>query len=184
METVSLGDSEEGGAALWADRSPGKSGPKPALSLERIADAAVAIADSEGIAAVSMQRIAAEFQYTKMALYRYVAGKDDLLALMIDRAVGDPPDLAHITGGWRERLEEWVRLLVERWEEHPWLPRATMGDRVMGPNEVGCIDQRARHARRSGTRPGRADGHRDDDLRPHPQHALHRHGGHAAVVGQ
>ena len=141
MDTVSLGDSEGGGAALWTDRAPGRSGPKPALSLERIADAAVAIADTEGIAAVSMQRIAAEFQYTKMALYRYVAGKDELLALMIDRAVGAPPDLSHMTGGWRVRLEEWVRLLIDQWEAHPWLPWATMGDRVMGPNEVGCIDR-------------------------------------------
>ena len=126
---------------MWADRAPARTGPKPALSLDRIADAAVAIADVEGIEAISMQRIAAEFQYTKMALYRYVAGKDELVALMIDRAVGEPPDLSHITGGWRERLEEWVRLLVEQWEKHPWLPWATMGDRVMGPNEVGCIDR-------------------------------------------
>lgn len=140
MDTVSLGGSEEG-ASLWADRAPARTGPKPALSLDRIADAAVAIADVEGIEAVSMQRIAAEFQYTKMALYRYVAGKEELVALMIDRAVGEPPELATITGRWRDRLEEWVRLLAETWQDHAWLPWATMGDRVMGPNEVGWVDR-------------------------------------------
>lgn len=140
MDTVSQGESVSG-PSLWGDRAPGKSGPKPALTLDRIADAAVAIADTEGIAAISMQRIAAEFQYTKMALYRYVDGKDELLAVMTDRAVGEPPDLSHISGGWRDQIEEWVRLLVEQWQKHPWLPWATMGDRVMGPNEVGCIDR-------------------------------------------
>lgn len=115
-------------------------GPKPALTLERIADAAVAIADAEGIAAVSMQRVAAEFAYTKMSLYRYVTGKDELIAAMIDRAVGDPPVLDGVRG-WRPRLEAWTALLAETWEHHPWLPMATMGDRAMGTNEIAWIDR-------------------------------------------
>lgn len=116
-------------------------GPKPALTLDRIADAAVAIADAEGIAAVSMQRVAAEFAYTKMSLYRYVKGKDELVAAMIDRAVGDPPVLDAVRDGWRPRLEAWTILLAETWEHHPWLPLATMGDRSMGPNEIAWIDR-------------------------------------------
>lgn len=115
-------------------------GPKPALTLERIADAAVAIADAEGIAAVSMQRVAAEFAYTKMSLYRYVTSKDELIAAMIDRAVGDPPALDAVPG-WRPRLEAWTSLLAETWQRHPWLPLATMGDREMGPNEIGWIER-------------------------------------------
>ena len=115
-------------------------GPKPALTLERIADAAVAIADVEGIAAVSMQRVAAEFAYTKMSLYRYVTSKDELIAAMIDRAVGDPPAVDSVPG-WRPRLEAWTRSLAETWECHPWLPLATMGDREMGPNEIGWIER-------------------------------------------
>jgi AcrR family transcriptional regulator len=115
-------------------------GPKPALTLERIADAAVAIADADGITAVSMQRVAAEFAYTKMSLYRYFTSKDELIAAMIDRAVGDAPVLDTVTG-WRPRLEAWTNLLAETWERHPWLPLATMGDREMGPNEIGWIER-------------------------------------------
>jgi AcrR family transcriptional regulator len=115
-------------------------GPKPALTLERIADAAVAIADAEGIDAISMQRVAAAFGYTKMSLYRYVTSKDELVAAMIDRAVESPPQHDAVAG-WRPQLETWTQLLADTWQRHPWLPLATMGDREMGPNELGWIDQ-------------------------------------------
>src|SRR3954462_8643105 len=55
---------------LWGLRERPTRGPKPALSIERIADAAVAVADAEGLAAVSMQRVASELDFTKMSLYR------------------------------------------------------------------------------------------------------------------
>lgn len=138
MDTVSP-RSSEGWTAPWVGRPAARMGPKPALTIERIADAAVAIADAEGISGVSMQRVAAEFDYTKMSLYRYVGGKDDLMAAMIDRAVGDVPML-DTSGGWRLRLEAWTQSLADTWERHPWLPAATMGDRSMGPNEIGWIE--------------------------------------------
>jgi AcrR family transcriptional regulator len=105
-----------------------------------IAEAAARIADQEGYPALSMQRVAAEVGVTKMALYRYVAGKSDLEAVMIEAAVGDPPDLAGVPGGWRARLEEFVRLLALAWRAHPWLPWVTVGDRVMGPRELGWVE--------------------------------------------
>jgi AcrR family transcriptional regulator len=143
MATTSEGveDEREGiTALLWGERAKPRRGPKPALDIDRIARTALRIADAEGLAAVSMQRVAGELDFTKMALYRYIAGKAELLAVMIDLAVGDPPDLGPVPGGWRPRLEEFARLLAAAWERHPWLPWATMGDRVMGPNEVGWIE--------------------------------------------
>lgn len=125
---------------LWGVRTTGSRGPKPTLSVERIAEAAVAVADAEGIEAVSMQRVAESLGFTKMSLYRYVASKADLLAVMIEHAVGEPPDLARSRGGWRGRLEKWARLLGESWEAHPWLPEVTTGARVMGPREVAWVE--------------------------------------------
>jgi AcrR family transcriptional regulator len=125
---------------LWGHRERPTRGPKPALSIERIAAAAMAIADAEGLAAVSMQRVAADLDFTKMALYRYVTGKAELMAVMIEEAVGEPPDLSGVPGDWRARIEEFVRQLAEAWQRHPWLPWATIGDRVMGPREVGWIE--------------------------------------------
>lgn len=79
---------------LWGLREPWTGGgPKPTLSIEQIARTAVDIADAEGFDAVTMQRVAGQLDYTKMALYRYVASKNELIAAMIEAAVGDPPDL-------------------------------------------------------------------------------------------
>jgi AcrR family transcriptional regulator len=126
---------------LWGLRDGPTRGPKPVLSLERIAKAAVDIADAEGLAAVSMQRVAADLDFTKMSLYRYVTGKDELVAAMIDLAAGAPPLVADLPGrSWRSRIEAWVRLLGDTWDAHPWLPWVTMGDRVMGPNETGWTE--------------------------------------------
>ncbi|MFL6078095.1 MAG: TetR/AcrR family transcriptional regulator [Mycobacteriales bacterium] len=140
---ASTGEGTRGGQAgtvelLWGLRERPTRGPKPALSLERIADAAVAVADAEGMAAVSMQRVASALDFTKMSLYRYVTGKDELVAAMIEAAVGEPPDLSDVPGGWRGRLEEYARRLWATWQRHPWLPGATVGQhRIMGPREVG-----------------------------------------------
>lgn len=125
---------------LWGLREPPSRGPKPALSVERIARVAMGIADSDGLAAVSMQRVAGELEFTKMALYRYVSGKSELLAVMVELAVGEPPDLHGVPGGWRDRLDEFARRLAAVWRQHPWLPWATLGDRPMGPRELGWVE--------------------------------------------
>src|SRR5215468_2656297 len=78
-------------AAAWGVRDRPHKGPKPGLSLERIVAAAVQVADAEGLAAVSMSRVAAELGTAPMSLYRYVTAKDELLALMLDAAYGPAP---------------------------------------------------------------------------------------------
>lgn len=125
---------------LWGPLEPPKRGPKPGLSVEGIARAAVELADAEGLASVSMQRVATGLGVTKMALYRYVPGKSELVALMIETAVGAPPDVEP-SAGWREVLAGWALAVYSRFERHPWLPEVTSGLRVMGPNELGWLDQ-------------------------------------------
>ncbi|GAA3508932.1 AcrR family transcriptional regulator [Streptosporangium album] len=63
-----------------------------------------------------MQRVAGDLGFTKMSLYRYVSSKADLVAVMIESAVGDPPDLSRVEGGWRARLTEFTRLLADAWK--------------------------------------------------------------------
>jgi AcrR family transcriptional regulator len=121
------------------------------LTVGKIAAAAVLVADTEGIDSVSMQRVAESFDFTKMSLYRHVSGKSDLLAVMVEHAVGEPPDLRRIKGGWRPRLERWARALSASWEEHPWLPGVTVGARAMGLVRPAGWSRRWQHstARRS-----------------------------------
>jgi AcrR family transcriptional regulator len=116
----------------------GSRGPKPTLSLERIADAAVGIADTESLAAVSMQRVASELGFTKMALYRYLPGKNDLVALMVERAIGAAPDLAGKS--WRAGLRMWAHALLTAHLRHPWTLEAVLLPRSLGPNELSWMD--------------------------------------------
>jgi len=122
---------------LWVERARPTRGPKPALTLDRIAAVAIAVADAEGLAAVSMQRVAADLGYTKMALYRYLPGKAELVAVMLERAIGEPPA---VDGDWRERLTGWAAALLERYTRHPWAVEATVGHRPIGPVELTWME--------------------------------------------
>jgi AcrR family transcriptional regulator len=125
---------------LWGPQARPSRGPKPAMSLERIVAAAVAIADAEGLAALSMQRVAGELGFTTMSLYRYVPGKNELLDLMMDSVIGEPPRLHEIPGGWRPQLEHWAHATYAAFHAHPWFLPAATRKRVMGPNEVGWLE--------------------------------------------
>lgn len=123
---------------LWGTPTPPTRGPKPALDLERIAAAAVAVADAENLAAVSMQRVASELGYTKMALYRYLPGKAGLVALMLERAIGAPPPLPGTD--WRQGLRTWAHRLLEGLLRHPWALEALALPRPIGPNEMSWME--------------------------------------------
>lgn len=126
---------------LWERRPAPKRGPRPALDLDAIARAGIAIADADGLAAVTMHRVAAALGVTKMALYRYVPGKEELVALMVEAGIGEPPDLADVSGGWRLKLDTWARRMSERFRRHPWALEATVGVRPIGPCEFGWMEQ-------------------------------------------
>jgi AcrR family transcriptional regulator len=128
---------------LWQGRSRPTRGPKPALTLEQIADAAIAIADAEGLDAVSMQRVAAGLGYTKMSLYRYLPGKAELVAAMVERALGEPPAISP-EETWRAGLTTWARALLTACAGHAWAQEATTGPRPIGPNELSWTEQALR----------------------------------------
>ncbi|WP_436527603.1 TetR/AcrR family transcriptional regulator [Actinoplanes sp. HUAS TT8] len=123
---------------LWQENSGGRRGPKKALTLDAIADAAIAVADAEGLAAVSMQRVALDVGYTKMALYRYLPGKAELVAVMLERGMGSPPVLS--AGDWRAALTTWSESLISVFVAHPWAIEASAGSRPVGPNELGWME--------------------------------------------
>lgn len=126
---------------LWEQPSTGRRGPRPTLTLEAIARAGIEIADADGLAAVTMQRVAAALGVTKMALYRYVPGKAELVALMTDVGIGSPPAAATEPAPWRDRLDIWTRQMFELLWRHPWAMEATVGVRPMGPNELAWMEQ-------------------------------------------
>ncbi|MEU1211364.1 TetR/AcrR family transcriptional regulator C-terminal domain-containing protein [Streptomyces sp. NPDC005791] len=96
------------------------------LSRERIIRTAIALADEEGLAALSMRRIATEFGTSTMALYRHVPSKGELVRLMSEAVFGSGPPGPRPTG-WRPLLEWEARWLWRQYEQHPWLARAMAG---------------------------------------------------------
>ncbi|MFH7597503.1 TetR/AcrR family transcriptional regulator C-terminal domain-containing protein [Streptomyces racemochromogenes] len=131
---------------LWGPPVTPARGPRRGLTLEQIAEAGVGIADADGLGGVSMQGVAGELGVTKMALYRYVPGKAELVALMVEAALPDPAEgldaaLARARGGWREALGVWARELLSGYRAHPWLLDATVGARALGPTEVGWLER-------------------------------------------
>ncbi|RKH09312.1 TetR/AcrR family transcriptional regulator [Corallococcus sp. CA053C] len=135
-----FGDQARSVELLWKEAPRARRGPKPTLSVERIVEAAIAIADEHGLAAVSMERVASEFHFTTMALYRYVPGKAELVDLMIDWGVGLPPVLGDEGDSWRTKLERWARALWSVFHRHPWALEATHRLRVMGPCELAWLE--------------------------------------------
>ncbi|RBQ15112.1 TetR/AcrR family transcriptional regulator [Spongiactinospora rosea] len=115
-------------------------GPKPAHSVERIVEAAVEIADRDGLAALSMPKIAGSLGITANALYRYVSSKEELLVLLAEAGWGPPSSaLCHVTG-WREAATEWTHAAVERLRAHPWLLDLPVRGTPLTPNLLGWLE--------------------------------------------
>ncbi|GAA0234340.1 TetR/AcrR family transcriptional regulator C-terminal domain-containing protein [Saccharothrix mutabilis subsp. mutabilis] len=119
--------------------SPAPAAPpvvKDDLTADAVVRTALAIADTEGLAALSMRRVAGQLGVAAMSLYRHVPGKDELVVRMIDTAFGASP-LPVGSGGWRERLETVARLEWDLFSRHPWLAGAiSMTRPTMLPNAV------------------------------------------------
>ncbi|QHT59047.1 TetR/AcrR family transcriptional regulator [Paenibacillus lycopersici] len=135
-----LGRLPAGVALSWGIVKQGKRGPKGELSIKQIVDAAVAIADQDGLQAVSMSRVAQSLGYTTMSLYRYMTSKDDLLLLM-QEAVSDVPIPPYDPGqDWRDGLREYVQQCVQVFVEHPWYGDIPITGVPVTPNVMGLID--------------------------------------------
>jgi AcrR family transcriptional regulator len=125
---------------LWGiDTRPAK-GPRPSLTIERIVEAAVEVADTEGVAALSMARIANQLGFTTMSLYRYVASKDELLMLVVDAATGPPPYVPDAGADWRRDLDWWARSTRDAYLRHPWITQIPILGPPLGPNALGYLD--------------------------------------------
>ncbi|MDX6284106.1 MAG: hypothetical protein QOH03_5177, partial [Kribbellaceae bacterium] len=125
--------------SLW-ERLERPSPVRQTLSPQRIASTAVAIADAEGLEAITMRRLAAELGVAPMAPYRYVSGKDDLLELMVDRVYADldlPSGL-----DWRGSLRALAVRTRELILKHRWLAQLTPQAKLsLTPNRMAVAER-------------------------------------------
>ncbi|MEU7045557.1 TetR/AcrR family transcriptional regulator C-terminal domain-containing protein [Streptomyces varsoviensis] len=157
------GDAAASMALLWADpedrdrptRSSAR-GPRPALSVDAIVAAAIAVADADSMAGLSMRAVAERLGRTSMALYTYVPGKAELVDLMYDRVhaelgPGRPSDhLPHLSSGqapdgddWRAAVMSWATRLRAFYLRHPWVLQVSYARPVLGPHEQAVLESLA-----------------------------------------
>jgi AcrR family transcriptional regulator len=143
-------------AISWGMVADPQRGPKRELSHERIVEAAIGIADAEGLGAVTMSKVAAALGFTTMALYRYVTAKDDLLQLMADavagevlldsdRGLGDGKHEGIVDPDWRTQLRQFAAQMLGIYRDHPWLGDVPVSEaQLLTPNNLAIVDRAMR----------------------------------------
>ncbi|MBS1869982.1 MAG: TetR/AcrR family transcriptional regulator C-terminal domain-containing protein [Actinobacteria bacterium] len=114
------------------------------LSLQAIVDTAIAIADVDGLDAVSIRRVAAVLEVRPMSLYTHIASKDELLALMADELIGTLLVEQPLPDDWREALTVHARKMFLMCVSHPWLLALFTRRPRPGPNAARQAKQAAR----------------------------------------
>lgn len=134
------GDPRRSIELLWRGVSAAKRpGPKPGLSVDAIVDAAIAVADEQGMA-FSMRAVGERLGRTAMALYTYVPGKNELVDLMYDRAMAELPTSYGLEDGWRSAVTLWAQDMWEFYGRHPWVLQVSQARPVLGPHEFAVIE--------------------------------------------
>ncbi|MEV8371608.1 TetR/AcrR family transcriptional regulator C-terminal domain-containing protein [Kribbella sp. NPDC056861] len=132
QEYSGSGDPAKSLELLWGLQAKPTRGPKPALTVDKVVAAALRIADAEGLAAMSIRRVADELGVGAMTLYRYVPGKGELIDVMLDTAYGELP-LREVPGDWRAKLDAVAREIREMYLKHPWLLQVAVSRPPLGP---------------------------------------------------
>lgn len=118
---------------LPAADEPPRRGRRPRVSVDDVVDAAIELADRDGLAALSMRTLAEQLGVGAMTLYSYVASRDDLVVLMFDQVLGRT-ELPPHEGDLRARLTRVAEVQLADWRAHPWLLDVVGVRPWLGPN--------------------------------------------------
>jgi AcrR family transcriptional regulator len=128
-------------APPWRPSSPRRTRPaKAPLTRDEIVAAGLRIVTAEGIAAVSMRRLAAEFDTGPSSLYAHVANKDELLKLMFDEICADVPIPVPDPERWQEQIRQIARDGYEAMVAHGDIARAALATIPIGPHAMRVSD--------------------------------------------
>lgn len=141
MVFAGQGDPQRSLPLLWrVPSTASRPGPKQGLTVDEIVDAAIAVADASGMAALSMRAVGDRLGRTAMALYTYVPNKSDLVDLMYDRTLAELPTSYAFDGGWRTAVTSWASDLWEFYLRHSWVLQVSQARPVLGPNEFSTLE--------------------------------------------
>ncbi len=125
---------------IWTRPERGNRGPVPAHTREAIVATAIALADADGLKAVSMRAVAAALRTSAGSLYRYLSSRDDLLDLMCDAVVRELQPYAERNDGWLEAMLLLGRRQLALHRRHPWLLDLAPRPTGIGPESLAWFD--------------------------------------------
>lgn len=128
----------------------------PRLSRDRLLAAAIELADREGIAALTMRRLAEELGSSAMSAYYHVTNKDDLLGRMVDRVV-EQMDLADGGGDWKAAIRRTATSAHEVLRRHPWATAMLLSAPTVSAPRLRYMDAMLGCLRRAGFSPQQTD---------------------------
>jgi TetR/AcrR family transcriptional regulator, tetracycline repressor protein len=130
-----LGMAEKAGGPApeppWRSAPRRRGVPRPQLSRDVVVKAALQVLEKEGGEALTMRRVADQIGVSASSLYGYVANKEELVQLVLDRMFEEvqvPP-----TGSWQETLREFGRALLAMYRRHPGVAALTLGRVAVTP---------------------------------------------------
>ena len=124
-------------ALLWREVERPRRGPRPRLDVDAVAGAAIAIADAEGLDAVSMRALAERLGVSAMTLYGYVPGKAELLDVMLDALyLAMPREPWPPAMSWRERAAAVAAANRALYAAHPWAAAISTARPPLGPGQM------------------------------------------------
>jgi AcrR family transcriptional regulator len=112
-------------------------GPKPGLTVDRVVTSAIDLADSAGLGAVTMRRLADTLGVAPMTIYTYVPGKAELLDLMLDLVYTQMPRGDLSRKQWRSRVRTIASDNRELYQRHPWVATVATSRPPLGPGLIG-----------------------------------------------
>ncbi|MBB5867932.1 AcrR family transcriptional regulator [Allocatelliglobosispora scoriae] len=124
---------------LWAPPAPRRLGRPAAYSREAIVAAAIAIADADGLPALSMRRVAGEIGAGTMSLYSHVPDKEHLIELMVDAVIAEATQIPP-SGDPIDDLVHYARQQRALFLGHRWLTAALAVRQTLGPNGLTTLD--------------------------------------------
>ncbi|MFU8871539.1 TetR/AcrR family transcriptional regulator [Micromonospora sp. SL4-19] len=133
-------DDDSAGRSIWTRPHRGTRGPAPIHGRDAIVAAAVELADAGGLGAVSMRAVATALGMAAGSLYRQLSSREDLLDLMVDRAVGELAPYPEALGSWLDELLLVARRQLALYRRHPWLSDAIGRRTAPGPNTLAYFD--------------------------------------------
>ena len=133
VERTSAGDPARTLELLWRVPATSRRGPRQGLSIDAVVCAATTLADSEGLAAVTMRRVAQVLGVAPMTLYTYVPSKAEMLDLMLDAAYAQMSRTSTAEQPWRQRVTAIAGENRALFEAHPWAATVSTTRPPLGP---------------------------------------------------